>query len=306
MYNYWGFGLHISSEIEFPELMPATFANPDVLIKIGKTPANIEGPDVVHKVKVSMSPGEYLLDMGNTARYYATGGNTIIIDPGKNADLESVRLFLLSNVMAAIIHQQNLIPLHASGLITSRGVALFTGPSGMGKSTTAYGMMQHGFKLFCDDVCVLSLNNSTSAVEAVASYPMLKLWENTLREISFAKTERVIQVRPDLPKKGLLLHDRFSNIRYPVQCIYVLKTDSLEREISVRKLNRVDAFNQIQQNTYRRKQVDMMQLRESHFEMITRLVNQADVFEIIRPSGDNKISEFIEFTKTHLDSYATS
>jgi len=66
MYYYWGFGLKIASEIEFPELLPFEFVNPpDVHISICVTPATLNGKDVINLVRLSVSATEYLLKLGN-------------------------------------------------------------------------------------------------------------------------------------------------------------------------------------------------------------------------------------------------
>src|SRR3954471_1894098 len=105
MNKYWGCGLHILSEIEFPEFLAADFEQPDITIKMGAVPESLTGENVVHKVKVSMSPTEYLQKVQNVATYYVANGTEIRIERKPDADEKSIRLFLLSNGMAAILHQ---------------------------------------------------------------------------------------------------------------------------------------------------------------------------------------------------------
>jgi len=294
MYRYWGFGLHIQSQIEFPELFPFDFIEPDVTIMIGQVPAKLTSDDVVHKVSMSASPLEYLLDINNVAKFYVAKGKEIIIEPYEGADTPSVRLFMLSNAMAAILHQQNKIPFHASGIITEKGLVLFTGRSGAGKSTTACGFMEKGFRLFTDDVCVLSYNKNTARVEACASYPMMKLWENTVDQMSIQKNISQ-QLRPNLPKFGFPQHQEFSTQSFPIAQVYILKTSPLQNDYSFRNLNSIEAFNQLQQNTYRRRQVDIMKLRESHFKIISQLTQSASITEMVRPYGLDDIPGYLNY-----------
>ncbi len=300
MYHYWGFGLNIASEIEFPELLPSTFEIPDLTISIGITPQELVGEDVVKKVRMAASPQEYLLDVKGIARYYTSNGTNIIIQPDEGAEIKNVRLFMLSNAMASILHQQNKIPLHASGIITNDGLVLFTGASGVGKSTTAYGLMQQGYPLFTDDVCVLNYNNLTQQVEAVASYPMMKLWENTLDCFPMAESDKSYPVRSKLPKYGLFQHQQFTCQSFPVRQVFILKADNIADNHSIKKLSNIEAFNALQQNTYRRLQVDMMNLRQSHFQIISKLASQAKVFELKRSQGSADITAHIEFIKKLL------
>lgn len=300
MHQYWGFGLNIESEIEFPELLSSTFDAPDLTIRLGKAPVELTGEDVVKKVRVSASPAEYLIDINNVARYYAYNGRNIIIDPYHEADNESIRLFMLSNAMAAILHQRNTIPFHSSGIVTEKGLILFTGKSGAGKSTTVFGLAQQGFELFTDDVCVLYENHSTGKIEAVPSYPMIKLWENTIDEMATGKFEKSYRVRPSLPKYGIFQHETFINSSIPIHRIFILNANNTAKEFSCTPLDRIKAFNELQINTYRRAQIDMMKMHKLHFQIVTTLTRQARVFQVERPENQEGISAFIQFIKEKL------
>lgn len=305
MYQYWGFGLNIESELEFPELFPSAFDKPHLTISLGTAPKSLPGDDVVNKVRMSASPKEYLLDLQNIARYYAANGNKIIIEPYPGADIASIRLFMLSNAMAAVLHQQNKIPFHASGVITDNGLVLFTGRSGVGKSTTACGLMDHGYKLFTDDVCVLSYNDQSGKVEAVPSYPMMKLWENTIDQFATNKTKSH-KLRPHLAKYGFFEHGQFTTEPLPVKQVYILKPDSLASEYASQSLNAVKAFNELQQNTYRRGQIDVMNLRQHHFSIISRLTQQANVTEVSRPPRHENIHDFISYIQQLINTNETA
>ena len=127
---------------------------------------------------------------------------------------------------------------------------------------------------------------------------MLKLWENTVNQVAPEGTPKEHKLRPNLPKYGFFQHDNFSKRSFPVSKIFVLRTDNLQKDFSSNELDKLKAFNVLQQNTYRRMQVDMMQVRQSHFEIISRLTNQASVIELSRPIGGSDISSFISFIKT--------
>lgn len=305
MFKYWGFGLHIESEIEFPELLPFDFSEADITISLGHVPAELSGDDVVHKTYMSASPSEYLLNMINVARYYAANGKRIVIEPYTDADIPSIRLFMLSNAMAAILHQQNKIPFHASGIITDKGLVLFTGRSGAGKSTTACGLMDLGYKLFTDDVCVLSLNNQSGKIEAVPSYPMMKLWENTIDQIASGKSKSH-KLRPHLPKYGFFEHGNFTTESLPIHQVFILNPDALAKEFTSRQLNALRSFKELQHNTYRRLQVDIMKLREHHFHLISRLTQQAEVIEVLRPQNNEEIASFITYIQHLIDAKASA
>lgn len=119
MYKYWGFGLHIASEIEFPELLPMEFDLPDVEFVLGKMPEIKEDISVSTKnFSYYITDNELLFKVYDIAGYYAANGNKIIIEPFTNVqDMRSIRLYVLATAIAAILLQRGLLPLHASAII---------------------------------------------------------------------------------------------------------------------------------------------------------------------------------------------
>jgi hypothetical protein len=293
MHQYWGFGLNIESEIQFPELLPLSFDAADVTIRIGTAPERLIGKDVIAHSHLSISSTEYLLDVPAVAKYFVVDGNSITIPPYPTAEKNSIRLFMLSNAMAAILHQQKKIPFHASGIILNEELILFTGPSGIGKSTTLLGLMQKGYDLFTDDVCVLSQNETTGKIEAVPSYPMMKLWENTINYLSSHEIKRH-QLRPNIGKYGVLQHNVFRTAKFPVKKVFLLNISTESTvDFAVHTLGNIEAFNALQQNAYRRDYIKMMQLNAVHFSIISKMAAQCEVLQIERPPTST-IAGFID------------
>jgi len=299
MHQYWGFGLLISSEIEFPEFLPFTFtAEPELTIKLGTVPAEITGEGLVKKVKVSITATEYLQDLP-VAMYYVAHGNSITIQPKPGADEKSIRLFLLSNAMAAVLHQRNSIPLHASAIMHKGGIVLFCGPSGAGKSTTATMLQQKGYKVFSDDVCVLKVDGDS--ITAVPSYPMIKLWADSFHKTGLDMATEEEKIRPQLPKFARFYHEEFDIEPKLVKEIFMLDTNNTVSEVSIKPLASIAAFSMLQRNTYRPIQMNAMQKRNQHFAAITRLTNAAPVYKISRPLGENTLDKVIELVTNVLE-----
>lgn len=298
MYHYWGFGLTIKSEIEFPELLPFEFKEADILIRLGKTPEKLSGEDVIEKVRVSISPTEYLLKVLDTANYYAGNGNKIIIEPLPGADEKSIRLFMLSNAMAAILHQRNMIPLHASAVHYEDGVVLFCGRSGAGKSTTATALQKQGYKVFSDDVCVLKEVDGELMV--LPSYPMMKLWEDSFVKVGMVMAGEEDKIRPHLPKYARWYHSEFGIDPMPVKQIFIIDPSNQAAEVSIKKTGAIEAFQELQKNTYRPVQTISMKKRDIHFMMVSKLAASAPVAKIIRPQHGNSIEELAGYIHSVL------
>lgn len=300
MYQYWGFGLNIASEVEMPELLPASFTKADIHLRQGEIPIELTGPDVIKKVRFSITPNEYLLTIPNICRYYVHNGAEIVISPFADADVESVRLFILSNCFAAILHQRRCIPFHASGVLVNGKAVLFTGRSGAGKSTALRGLQQRGYRAFTDDVCVLHPDPTTGKIMAVASYPMIKLWKNTADHFQHEDLSLAMKLRPNLPKYGFINREWFTTEMWEVSSIYLLNSNNLQTTFSVKVFDKVSAFNLLQLNTYRRKHIDMMKMHGLHFQIISRLTAQVTTKELLRPAANDDIDGFIDFIVQNL------
>ncbi len=294
MYQYWAYGLKITSEFEFPELLPQSFAEePDLTITLGKTPEALSGEDIVQKSNCSIGPDRYLLWLP-VARYYVSAGNSILVEPAAGSDEKSVRLFLLSNAMAAVLHQRDDILLHASAVYVDDGVVLFCGHSGAGKSTIVASLEARGFPIFSDDVCVLK-HDSTGAIRVVPSYPMMKLWADSFEKLEVAAPAAERSIRPGMDKYSRFLHDRYQTQPMQVLKIFLLEpSDTASEEITIRPLSPVAAFVHLQQQTYRNGQMNAMGKRNRHFELVSSLTAQVPVWEVVRRKGGNTVAQVAE------------
>lgn len=301
MYKYWGYGLAILSEIEFPELVPFSFEVPDVTIRLGITPEQLEGDDVVKKVRVSINPSEYLLNIKDVAIYYAANDNEIIVQPYAGSDAGSIRLFLLGNAMAAILHQRNMVPMHASAVEYKDGIVMFCGRSGAGKSTMVSALQQQGYKVFSDDVCVLKFSNgSGTPIVAAPSYPVMELWEDSFEKVGLDAPKEEFKLRPELAKYASFFHDGFNTASKKVLKGFILNPDNLVEKIEIKKNGNIESFLQLQKTTYSHMQINAMKKRNLHFSVISKLAGSIPVYTVSRPTHINSVTRLTELIDTHL------
>src|SRR4051794_2910384 len=93
--DYSVFGLRVRSNVELPELFPATgVAAPDVTIELGSIPMVTRGEgDGLNQVE-----GALVLVIPEVARYKIEGGDRITVESGPGVPQRNVRLFLLGSV----------------------------------------------------------------------------------------------------------------------------------------------------------------------------------------------------------------
>jgi hypothetical protein len=298
MFYYTAFGFNIASEIEFPELFinkKSTIT--DVHIRLGESPKFLKD-GITGSPELWLTSNQYLVHFKEVAWYYAEKGNLIIIEPYQNADEKNIRLLLLCNAMAAIIHQRKLIPLHASGIISKDGVVLIAGQSGIGKSTTIKALTKKGHKIFTDDVCVLK--SQERKILAIPSYPMMKLWENSFNLLQLGIINENHKLYADTNKYGVFFHDYFVSKWLPVLKIFNIEKVNYAHDVQIKKQKGIEAFKIIGENTYRNEYVEPMKLNTLHFEIVSGLLQQCEVFTITRPANGDSVSEVIEIIEKAL------
>ena len=307
MYKYWAYGLSILSEVEFPELVPYLFDDPDVTIRQGTVPEHLEGDDVVRKVRVSIRPFEYLLDIQNVASYYSANQNEIIFQPAIGSDARSIRLFLLENAMAAILHQRNTILMHASAIEYKDGIVMFFGRSGAGKSTLVSALKQLGYTVFSDDVCVLKYSNEpNSSPLACPAYPVMKLWEDSFEKLGLDLPNNKFKLRPDLPKYATFYHDVFNTASKKVLYGFILNPNILAEKIEIKKNDNLEAFLRLHKSIFSHMQINAMKKRNLHFSLVSELAGSIPVYTVTRPVDINTVNSLTDLIVTHLRKYDSS
>jgi len=280
-YLYWGFGHKISSEIEFPELLPYKYtSSPDITIRIGKVPEQIIGNTFTGNIlSYTINEQELLFEGIGIAHYYSANGKSIIISPKQPVeDWREVRLHVLASVMASVLQQKKQLPLHASALLHDNALILIVGDSGAGKSTSVAGLMKRGHTIFSDDVIVL--RNARHHVLAQASYPMIKLWDDTMTKMNLS--DRSFRIRQEMEKFGVFFHDSFNTNEYSASKILILKKGDVSN-IGIEKLSGTEAFKEVYKQIYRPMLMVGNDQLTNAFSIITSLTNHCDVFRITRP-----------------------
>ena len=292
MYKYWGFGLQILSQIEFPELLPCAFTDADVTIEIGPTPEKLIGDDIVKKTFSYIGKEDYLLNINNICRYYAANGNKIIAEPKPGIDEKSIRLFLLGTIMAAILYQRGSIPMHASAIVKDDKLVVFAGNSGAGKSTLLAYLTTLGYAPFSDDICVMHHNIMfSSGIYCTASYPMMKLWDDAITDLDNKEYTRNYSLRPELPKYGQFFYDTFNKAALPIDKVFILHSKLSSDNIEVSKLLAINAFRQLELQAYKNQLILGTKLRGVHFSLLSELINTIPVYNVIRPLYDTTVEQ---------------
>ncbi len=305
-FRYIIYNLNIASELELPELMPAIIENnPDVNIKFGPVPERLSGDIVVNKTQAQIAHNQFLFKADDIGTYYVTDGNQIIIDADIKADLSSIRLFLFGSVMAALLYQRNCFLLHASA-VQKNGVGfVFVGKSGYGKSTTAAVLVERGYKLVSDDLCMMLIDHNASVV-LWASYPGMKLWHDSIdyldwdrNSINEKKNIRPVRAGIEKYRVDVVEDDRYQPGSFKLGGIYFLSKNG--RKCVLKNLSGIDAVDHLLKGSYRSGQLEGLGGREQHFQTCCRIAKKLKIKKAIRPNARHNINHFVDMIQQDIE-----
>jgi hypothetical protein len=286
MFYYWAYGMNIASEMEFPEMLPHKGEPVDLQIRLGKTPDAIPDPPIKQVGSMQMSASHYRLELP-ICTYYVREGKEIVIERKENADDKSVRLFCLCNAMAAALYQRQQVALHAGAIVTDQGLVLVSGHSGAGKSTTISALRQKGFAAFADDVVILSKQNGKMV--GIASYPIVKLWQDSIEKLQLEGIEEEKRIRELIPKYVHSFHQEFSREPIPIKEIFFIEKLAGTLEPSVQALRGVRAFSHLKDGLYQTSQASTPDYAQHLFQLLSFVAEQVPIKLITRGDTGNSI-----------------
>jgi hypothetical protein len=300
-YHYLAFGIPVISEIELPALFPLkesqNLDNP-IYVRLGKTPYQLVEKGQNADSCALCNATEMLYTIPDKIRLYISNGNQITIEP-IDSDYTTNLIYFYSNGLAAALYQRDIIPFHVSGVFTQPDkVALFAAPSGTGKSTLAVKLQELGLQPFTDDTAILFMKNGKCYAQA--SYPMIRLWEQTLDQQTLLNTANKQKIFDDgdRDKFGFSFHKQFATAPVEVEKIIFLSKEGTEMRLSA--IGKMEAFKALSDNVYRNHWIPVIQKSKLQFSLIGQILNNTPCFLALRVKDVNSVSEFPLFVKKIL------
>ena len=298
--DYVVFGLNVRSDLPLPELGPPRDSDriaPAVAIRRGQAGCEIKNPRHVGPT-FQVGADDYLLTVPNVARYRVRRGNEIVVEPAAGSSDRDVRIFLLGTAFGALCHQRGLLPLHASAIVVRGHAIAFTGRSRAGKSTLAAYFADRGYRVFADDICVLSVAPGERPV-AWAGVPRMKLWQDAL--VLLGRNPSGLEaVRDGLRKYHLPLSGEAATEALPLDRIYILREARLVKQEGIERLSGAAAFGEVFNNIYRRHLVAPMGRAEAHFARCAALLKHVAVYGLGRRWGFAAFAQAAETLERHF------
>ncbi len=276
-FTYRLFGLIVNSEIEFPELLEAQ-GEADVHIRLFDLSRNstCEGGS---ESSWSADSESFFLNIKDTGKYLVRQGRVIEVEPAASVQPGNLRVFILGTCMGVLLHQRGVLPIHASGISTKHGCVMFSGVSGIGKSTLAMAFHKRGYNIVTDDICAISLDKKGKAVVSPA-YPQVKIKSESASLIGIS-TQGLLPVSADLDKFRLPVKEDFQHVEIPIHKIYFLGESELPKTV-FRQMHGKEKLISLLENTYRRELLGKLAQTEGHFQVCQSVGRQLTAMSLVR------------------------
>lgn len=238
----------LTSEIELPELVPSFGLHPRLAV-CARTPTGAPVKPPVWYRSWESPPGTV------TASFGRSGDSYVIRFPGDidfNIDNEitriqvtcsppadeTVRHFLLDQVLPLALSHAGEMVLHGSAVAASHGALAFVGTSGIGKSTLAAALGRMGMAVITDDAVLV--HGPGVEAEVAPSYPGLRLWRDALSE----ELERAPRVNGYSDKRRI----RGSSVpecatRTKLHSLYLIGAE--DSALTIRPVSRMEAMMEL-------------------------------------------------------------
>ena len=296
--------------------MRAPAPAPDVTVRFGAVPAALRVPVEERQrlgdrmgMEWEAAPGVLLLHMRGVARYLATEGRDVLVEPCGGDDRE-IDEHLADKVWTAVLLQRGIFSLHASAVAFEPGAVLFLGSSGAGKSSLLGALLKRGHAMLADDVVGVTLRSSCwrrtpshfpapsadSRVLALPAYPRLRLcadaldalgWQGEALEQAGRSGKHPVPVR------------RFRASPLPVCALFLL--DSHHRNgIEISMLQGGEAFEALWRRTWRNRLTKGLGGRRKQFHAVAAMVRQAPVARVMRPAHPFRVDALADSIEAHV------
>ena len=193
----------------------------------------------------------------------------------------TIRHLLIDQVIPMALGHRGHLAIHASAVVSARGVLAFAGKAGWGKSTLCASLERPDRPAFADD-CVV-IGERRGRVVAMPSYPGLRLWPDAARALGRHRhSSQPVADHSDKRRVGPRQRLRRGPGAAPLSAIYVLAPPGPAKSVRISRLVPREAVGRLLAHTHRLDVTDRARLT-AELDALGRLAGRVPVFELDFP-----------------------
>lgn len=289
---FTAFGFIIESQIDLPELFSVeTETQIQVKISLGQVPSTLS--DATMKSPwYEVSQNAYLLRVEGIADYYVQNGETITIAPDEKASQADIRAFLLTSVMAQLLHQRGAFVLHGSVALIHDKAVLFLGPTIAGKTSLALELYKNGYTLLSDEICAIIIKYGKAMI--LPGIPRLTVWKDTM-EVSGQDPAAYTAIRQGIYKYNFSVKEKFFNQATELSDVIIMSNNNM-RDITMKTVSGAKKFEKIMLNAFRLESKALGSQKEKNYIHAVAITNCAKIYQFeynIRLHPPKELAAFV-------------
>lgn len=293
MFYYTAYGLTICSELALPDLLtiaPALAA--DVIVRVDAVPPPPQHDSAAERAYYP-APSETLLYWRRAGMFAVRRGREIVVAPAPNVEAQLLSLVVSGPALGVLLHQCEIMTLHASAVAVDGVAVAFLGESGEGKSTTAAAFHALGYPLVCDDTVALGGIDGTLVFPAL---PRIKLYPQSAATLGYNSDELQVFDSADI-RRSYRVRQAFAQQPLPLRHLFVLASSP---ECRLERLAPRAAFLQLVRHSYALRFVGSGGASATHFRQCEQLLASIPVWRLTRPREFAALPTIIQLVANHV------
>ncbi len=304
--TYRIFGLVLDSDVPLRELEPCAAGGADLV-------ARLRSPHLPRRswtwvdawsgqgrvwLKIGRHGDDWLLRFPRLADFLLTDGASTIVGRGPRVPANTLKHLLVDQVVPVALSGRGHTVLHASAIATAAGAAVFTGVSGVGKSTVAASFSASGdsARFFADDA--VRVVAAAEGIAVASARSGARLWPDVVSVIGAGRPSRRIAHYSTKRR----LHPPAENCMaslLPLRAVYVLSKGAGGQPIEIRRIPRRRALLELITHCYVLDSRDRT-IARGQFETLAALSERVPVFSLAFPHDLAQIPALRNLIAAHL------
>jgi hypothetical protein len=301
--RYRAYGVALQIEVPLPELEACgdpsrplfTFAVTNETPPTAREP--IRYADGEEILACARCDDGYLVRFVDLAQFFISADGTRIVAYEPLPEPGMLRHLLLDSVLPRALNVAGRDALHATAVLTPRGVIGFIGESGAGKSTLAARFVAEGHALVSDDCLVLDVIGAD--VIATPSYSGLRLLPDA-REWMGSAVVSSVPVTENASKHRVTAAHTGGDTGGRVEALYVLEGPGVTCDAPLAtRLSQRDAFNELLACSFRLDVDDRVMIKRQ-FELFTSMATRVPMYRLRIPRSLDAVTDAYRMVRKDL------